>query len=174
VSAVLGDFLAGASEHMEAAVVVGDGQLTQLPDVVHDLHRLVAVMSHHLDDLAPCDEVEASNWAGLHAWERAVIDAAVAMRAAAACLRRGAAESRDQASSATSWRARHLAAAAANLAAGRDLLHTHCAPGQDGMIQDRSEWAPVVTSLPVTRALANEITRWSWHLGSAAAERDSR
>ena len=57
--AVLGDFLAAASEHMEAAVVVGDGQLTRLPDVVRDLHRLVAVMSHYLDDLAPCDEVEA-------------------------------------------------------------------------------------------------------------------
>ena len=59
--AVLGDFLAAAGEHLEAAVVVGDGQLTRLPDVVRDLHRLVAVMSHCLDDLAPCDEVEAAN-----------------------------------------------------------------------------------------------------------------
>jgi hypothetical protein len=169
VSAVLGDFLAAASEHMEAAVVIGDGQLTQLPEVVRDLHRLVAVMSHYLDDLAPCDEVEASNWVGLHAWERAVIDAAIAMRAAAACLRRSAAESGDQASSTASWRARHLAAAAANLAAGRDLLHTHCAPDPDGLMQDLSEWAPVVTSLPVTRALANEITRWSWQLAPFTA-----
>jgi hypothetical protein len=154
---------------MEAAVVVGDGQLTQLPEVVRDLHHLVAVMSHYLDDLAPCDEVEASNWADLHVWERAVIDAAVAMRTAAACLRRGAAESDDQASSTASWRARHLAAAAANLAAGRDLLHTHRAPDPDGLIQDRSEWAPVVTSLPVTRALANEITRCSWQLAPFTA-----
>jgi hypothetical protein len=169
VSAILGDFLAAASEHMEAAVVVADGQLTQLPEVVRDLHRLVAVMSHYLDDLAPCDEVEASNWADLHAWERAVIDADVAMRAAAACLRRSAAESSDQASSTTSWRARHLAAAAANLAAGRDLLHTHRAPDPDGLIQDRSEWALVVTSLPVTRALGYEITRWSWQLAPFTA-----
>ena len=108
--AVLGDFLAAANEHLEAAVVVGDGQLPQLPEVVRDLHRLVAVMWHHLDDLAPCDEVGASNWDGLHAWERAVIDAGVAMRAAVACLRRGAAGSGDPASSAASWRARHLAA----------------------------------------------------------------
>src|SRR6516225_2209225 len=117
---------------MEVAVVVGDGQLTQLPEVVRDLHRLVAVMAHYLDDLAPCDEVEASNWAGLHAWEHAVIDAHAAMRVATACLRRGAAESVDQAGSVGSWRARHLAAAAANLAAGRDLLHTHRAPDPDG------------------------------------------
>ena len=169
MSAILGDFLAAASEHMEAAVVVGDGQLTQLPDVVRDLHRLVAVMSHYLDDLAPCDEVEASNWADLHAWERAVIDAAIAMRAATACLRQGAAESGDRAGPAASWRARHLAAAAANLAAGRDLLHTHRGPDPDGLIQDRSEWAPVVTSLPVTCALANEITRWSWQLAPFTA-----
>ena len=167
--AVLGDFLAAASEHIEAAVIVGDGQLTQLPEVVGDLHRLVAVMAHYLDDLAPCDEVEASNWAGLHAWEYSVVDAHAAMRAAAACLRRGAAESGDQAGSAASWRARHLAAAAANLAAGRDLLHTHRAPDPDGLIRDRSEWAPVVTSLPVTRALANEITRWSWQLAPFTA-----
>ena len=123
--AVLGDFLAAANEHVEAAVIVGDGQVTQLPEVVRDLHRLVAVMAHYLDDLAPCDAVEASNWAGLHAWEHAVIDAHAAMRVATACLRRGAAESGGQAGSVASWRARHLAAAAANLAAGRDLLHTH-------------------------------------------------
>ena len=169
MSAVLGDFLAAASEHVEAAVIVGDGQLTQLPDVVRDLHRLVGVMSHYLDDLAPCDEVEASNWAGLHAWEHAVIDAHAAMRAATACLRRSAAESGAQAGSTASWRARHLAAAAANLAAGRDLLHTHRAPDPDGLIQDRSEWAPVITSLPVTRALANEITRLSWQLAPFTA-----
>jgi hypothetical protein len=169
VAAVLGDFLAAANEHMEVAVVVGDGQLTQLPEVVRDLHRLVAVMSHYLDDLAPCDEVEASNWAGLHAWEHAVIDAHAAMRVAAACLRRSAEESGDHANSTASWRARHLAAAAANLAAGRDLLHTHRAPDPDGLIQDRSEWAPVITSLPVTRALANEITRWSWQLAPFTA-----
>ena len=167
--AVLGDFLAAANEHVEAAVVVGDGQLARLPEIVRDLHRLVAVMSHCLDDLAPCDEVEASNWAGLHVWEHAVIDAHAAMRAAAACLRRAAAESGDLAGPATSWRARHLAAAAANLAAGRDLLHTHRAPDTDGLIQDRSEWAPVITSLPVTRALANEVTRWSWQLAPFTA-----
>ncbi len=167
--AVLGDFLAAANEHLEAAVVVGDGQLPQLPEVVRDLHRLVAVMWHHLDDLAPCDEVGASNWDGLHVWERAVIDAGVAMRAAVACLGRGAAGSGDPASSAASWRARHLAAAAASLAAGRDLLHTHHAPDPDGLIRGRSEWAPVITSLSVTRALAGQVTRWSWQLAPFTA-----
>ncbi len=60
--AVLGDFLAAASEHLEAAVVVGDGHLAELPAGARGLHRLVAVMSRCLDDLAPCDEVEASGY----------------------------------------------------------------------------------------------------------------
>ena len=38
-------------------------------------------------------------------------------------------------------------------AAGRDLLHTHFSTGPDGSRAGRSEWAPVVTSVPVTRAL---------------------
>ncbi len=75
----------------------------------------------------------------------------------------------DHASSAASWRARHLAAAATQLTAGRDLLHTHLAPDPDGAMRGRSEWAPVVTSLPVTRALTNEIARWSRQLAPFTA-----
>ena len=66
-------------------------------------------------------------------------------------------------------RARHLADAATKLAAGRDLLHTHIVLGPDGLAQERSEWAPVVTSLPVTRALANEIAAWSARLAPFTA-----
>jgi hypothetical protein len=40
-------------------------------------------MSRYLDDLAPCDEVEASTWSDLRAWERVVIDAGEALRTAA-------------------------------------------------------------------------------------------
>lgn len=81
--AVFGDFLAAAAEHLEAAVVVGDGQVTQLPEVAWELHQLVAVMSHYLDDLAPYDEIEVSGRTDLHAWERVVIDADAALHAAA-------------------------------------------------------------------------------------------
>jgi len=167
--AVLGDFLAAASEHLEAAVVVGDGQVTELPAVARDLHRLVAVMSHCLEDLTPCDAVEASFRDDLHAWERAVIDAGAALHTAAACLRRSADEPGDQAVAAVSWRARHLAAAATQLAAGRDLLHTHLGSDPGGLTRDRSEWGLVVTSLPVTRALAYEVARWAQQLAPFAA-----
>ena len=55
------------------------------------------------------------------------VDAGAALRIAADCLRRASRPGRrDQVSgTASPQRARHLAAAAAELAAGRDLLHTH-------------------------------------------------
>ncbi len=101
--------------------------------------------------------------------ECSVIDACAALRAAADCLHRSADESGGQASATVSWRARHLATAAANLAADRDLLHTHFATDPGGWTRDRTEWALVVTSLPVTRALANEITQWSLQLAPFTA-----
>jgi hypothetical protein len=54
-----------------------------------------------------------------------------------------------------------LDAAALSLAAGRDLLHTHFATGRDGARLDRSEWAPVITSAPVTWALLLELGLWA-------------
>jgi hypothetical protein len=78
------------------------------------------------------------------------------------CLRRATAEAASgETGTGTPDRERHLAAAALELAASRDLLHTHLATDLNGQVRDRSDWAPVVTSVPVTRALVNEITRWS-------------
>jgi hypothetical protein len=170
-SAVFGDFLDPGRQHLEAAVEAGDRQAVYLPAVVPSLHRLVAVMSLYFEDLAPCDEIEAANRTDLHAWERAVIDTGASLRIAADCLHRSAAELspsepvREPAPSP----ARHLAEAAAELAAGRDLLHTHIVLSPDGLVHERSEWAPVVTSLPVTRALAYEITAWSARLAPFTA-----
>lgn len=167
--AVFGDFLAAAAEHLEAAVVVSDGQVTQLPEIVRELHHLVAVMSHCLDDLTPYDEIEVSGRTDLHAWERVIIDADAALHTAADHLRQVAEQSSGHADPAASWRARHLAGAATQLTAGRDLLHSHLATGLNGVTRGRSEWALVVTSLPVTRALASEIARWSGQLAPFTA-----
>ena len=52
--AVFGDFLAAASEHLEAAVTVREEDFTRPPAVAGELSRLVAVMSRYCDDLAPC------------------------------------------------------------------------------------------------------------------------
>jgi hypothetical protein len=152
-------------------VAAGDRRVASLPAVVPPLHRLVTVMSLYFEDLAPCDEVEAAGRTDLNVWERAVVDAGAALRIAADCLYRSAADLSpgEPPDEPVPSGARHLTAAAAELAAGRDLLHTHIGLGPDRFAQERSEWALVVMSLPVTRALANEIAAWAARLAPFTA-----
>ncbi len=125
-------------------------------------------MSRLCDDLAPCDGVEASSRDDLRPWEHAALDVGTALGLATACLRRGADNlASDQP---PSRQAGLLAAAAAELTAGRDLLETHRGTDPAGLTDDRSEWAPVVTSVPVTRALVNELARWSRQLSPFIAQ----
>jgi hypothetical protein len=62
-----------------------------------------------------------------------------------------------------------LEAAAFSLTVGRDLLNTHFAAGPEGARLDRSEWAPVVASRPVTRALLYELGQWAQTIASQGA-----
>ena len=168
--AVFGDFLAAARAHLEATVAVRENEDTWPPAIAQELSRLVAVMTRYCDDLAPYDQLEASSRDDLHPWERAAIDAGAALRIVAGCLRRAAVEPVGLLVSGTaSQRERHLEAAATELAAGRDLLHTHFAIDPDGLTLERSEWASAVTSVPVTRALANEVGQWSLRLAPFTA-----
>jgi hypothetical protein len=66
----------------------------------------------------------------------------------------------------TSSLTRDLGAAASVITVARDLLHTHFHTSADGTRRDRSEWAPVITSAPVRRALLGELARWSRHIVS--------
>jgi len=176
--AVFGDFLAAAREHLEAAIAVRGDEAAWPSAITGELSRLIAVMSRYCDDLAPCDEVEASHRDDLHPWERSAIDAGAALRLAAGCLRRAAAQATGGLGGGKApQRAQQIQAAATELATGRDLLHTHLTVSPDGLPLERSEWASTVTSVPVTRALANEIGQWSlrlapftaWLASSAAA-----
>ena len=169
--AVFGDFLGAGRQRLEAAVSARERQTACLPAVVPSLHRLVAVMSLYLEDLAPCDEIEAGGRTDLHVWERVVVDAGAALRIAADCLHRSSVDlcASEPVSKPAPARARHLADAATKLAAGRDLLHTHIVLNREGLAYELSEWALVVTSLPVTRALANEIAAWSGRLAPFTA-----
>jgi hypothetical protein len=88
--AVFGDFLAAGRGHLEAALAVRADEVASPSAIAQGLARLVAVMSHYSDDLAPCDEVESSGRDDLHPWERAAIQGAGALRIAAGCLRRAA------------------------------------------------------------------------------------
>ena len=166
MTALFGDFLGAGRKHLDAAVAAGEGQVVSLPAVVPPLHRLVTIMSLYLEDLALCDDIEAAGRTDLNVWERAVIDTGAALRIAADCLHRSVADLNPggQVSEPAPSRARHLAGSATELVAGRDLLYTHIVLGPEGLAHERSEWAPVLTSLAVTRAIANEITMWSARL----------
>ena len=168
---MFGDFVGAGRKHLEAAVAAGDGQGAHLTDVVPPLQRLVTVMSLCLEDLAPCDEIEATSRTDLDVWERAVIDAGAALRIAAGCLRQSmaAAGPAQPAANRAPSPARHVADAAARLTAGRDLLHTHLVLDPDGIAYDQSEWAAAVTSLPVMRGIANEMADWSARLAPFTA-----
>jgi hypothetical protein len=179
-AAVFGDFLGAGRAHLTEAAATGERQSADLPAVVASLHRLVGIMSVYLEDLAPGTEIEAD----VRVWEGAIAGAGAALSVAAGCLHRSAL----YLGPGEPWHesdpspAHHLADAATGLAAGWDLLHTHIVVARDGLVQERSEWAPVVTSLPVTRALATEIGAWSarlasytgWLAGSAAPQRTTR
>lgn len=150
-------------------MLVGDRPIPPLPPLVPSLRHLVVVMSRYCDDLAPCDEIQSPSRDDLRPWERAVVDVGTALRLAADCLRRANKATSDQVA-APSRQARLLEAAATELTAGRDLLETHRATDSAGVRDDRTEWGAVVTSAPFTRALANEIARWSRQLAPFTAQ----
>ena len=57
--------------------------------------------------------------------------------------------------------AEQVQAAASAMRCGRDLLHTHFGLTPEGYRPDRSEWAPAITSNPVTRAVMLEVGLWA-------------
>ena len=54
------------------------------------------------------------------------------------------------------------------LAAGRDLLHGHRVTDVHGTRRDHSDWAPVVSSAAVARAMMEAVARWSLKLTQLA------
>lgn len=166
--ATFGDFLRATGKHLEppprqsepvakrrqAAV-----RTRQVQDVTVALHRLIAVMSRYLDDISAAFElVPQRHQHLLTTWPRACIQAREALGNAAAFLRPGAAAwEKHRGQPPSESLADRLNGAAASLTAGRDLLHTHFAPQPGGERRDSSEWAPVVVSAPVTRALLAEL-----------------
>ena len=165
MTAVLGDFLRPARAHITAAARSGsDLPLPARRAVITQLDRLVTTMTRYLDDLVlPADFTPAST---ADTWVRAALDGRRALRRAAASLHPAAAAVRDAGADDAHPAAGHLSAANSYLAAGRDLLQTHFTAGPAGS----TWWAPVITSPPVTAALATELRACSRHLGAWTAQ----
>lgn len=154
MTAVLGEFLGPAGEHIAAAVSFrGKLPYSAQYGVVRQLDRLIATLTRYLADLPPPGPLNPNREPLRDARGRAV-PARLALDRAAQVLRPVQAGRTDAADGSAYPVVGHLAAAADYLAAGRDLLHTHFAVGHAGPQTPRSYWAPVITSSPVSAAPA--------------------
>ena len=172
MTATFGDFSRPASQHITAAIsYTGDVPDEVRPVLIRQLDRIVTTLAHHLADAATAGRPGAGPAEPLDPQTRAVIEARTALRRAAHSLRHGATELEATVGDEAHPVAGYLAAAADNLAAGRDVLQSHFARGPYGGWEGISYWAPAITSRPVTAALMGELARharalapWAAHL----------
>jgi len=170
VTLVFGEFLGPAGEHIAAAVAFrGELPYSAQCQAVRQLDRLVATLARYLGDLPLPDPLDPARDPQPGAGSRAA-PARLALDRAVRTLRPAAAGVADTDAGDAHPVAAHLSAAAAYLAAGRDLLHTHFADGPAGPQAPASWWAQAITSGPVTAALLGELAGYTHDLASWIAK----
>jgi hypothetical protein len=158
MTAVLGDFLRPAGDHIAAAVSIQQELTAEATfGVIGQFGRLLSTFVGYLADLPVPDEFDAAMGEAPGPEAHTVLDARIALRRGAQSLRHAMNMPGSAVIDDAHPAAQHLSAAAAFLAAGRDLLQTHFASGPAGAREGRSYWAPVITSQPVTAALLGEL-----------------
>jgi len=177
---VFGGFAAAASQHLRKAAgppgmrATPDGACaSNADDVACSLRRLLTVMSRFAADIKAASGRQPSAGRGQPGpWEHASSRASETLRYAAALLQPILAQPRQPGRARQPDPvARRLDAAATALTAGREVLHTHLASYPGGELRARSEWAPVVLSAPVTRALLYELGAWAHQIAPLGSER---
>ena len=179
MTAVFGDFLGRASDHVTAAVSIQD----ELPGnvrggAIRELSRLTSTMTSYLSDmLPPAEFTPAAIPRGLAPDMRAVLNTRIALRRATQSLRPGVAAVRGTSTDGTHPVIWHLSSAATHLVAGRDLLQTHFASSPSGIRGGTSSWAAALRSAQVTTALlarigsfAAELAPWTARVSMEAPE----
>ena len=174
---LLGDFLAAASRYLDAAT--GDLRLATeaSPSVVGELFRLTAVLAHCADAFAAEDQSNSHHLQDVRGL--AMADARSALRQAAARMRAAWGAHTEAGEDCPPFTARCLSAAADNLLAGHDLLHTHFTTDQFGWRHGTSPWASAIASRQVNGALVSEMGGYAgrlaaWALPLAAASSAER
>src|SRR6266498_434629 len=154
---LLGDFLASASEQIDA-VTRFNGPLPEHATraVVWQLDQLVAIVTRFADRFMVDDEADRRQ--ALDRQVHPVRDAWDRLRRAAGNLHMEAGTLEPDVNECPHPAAGRVEAAVNYLSAGQDLLQTHFAPGPFGSSMGQSEWAPVIVSAPVTTALLGEFT----------------
>jgi len=166
--ATFGDLLLSARRQLGHAGGAASGT-GDVHEAAHGMLRLVTVMARYPGDLcSPVEAVPRRDWPVLHAWTRASLEARQALASAAGLLQPHAARPQPDSMTDRTFAAR-LETAAVSLAAGRDLLQTHFAPGPRGGRRPRSDWALAITSPPVTRALLAELASMAQQIAPQGA-----
>jgi len=128
--------------------------------VARELCRILSAVARYLSDPAAGGRVEVISGTEGSAADHAAAGLREAVCLAAASI--GAAEGHLGGPGARSDPvAGHLAAAADALNAGSDLMDTHFLPGLDGILAERSDWARLIASAPLTSALQTEMAWWT-------------
>ncbi|MFI5068899.1 MAG: hypothetical protein ACHP9Z_33655, partial [Streptosporangiales bacterium] len=156
---VFGDFLAQASDHIAATVSIQEELPSgALSGVVRSLDRVVTTLVRYVGDMPLPGELDmAPAGDGPVQDMRAALDARIALRRSAQVLRSAIEAAQDRDAGETHPAAWHLARAAGQLTAGRDLLHTHFVSDPSSTWTRTSSWAKVIYSPPVTDAMLAEI-----------------
>ena len=157
---LFGDFLTQAQGHVTAAVSVQEELPAEARSaVIRELDRLVTMLARYLGDIALAGDFPHSpQGEGPAGGTRAALDARIALRRSAQVLHGATGSMGDGDAVDAHPAAWHLARAAAQLAAGRDLLHTHFSNDPSTGARTRtSTWAKVIHSPPITDALLSEI-----------------
>jgi hypothetical protein len=167
MTAVFGDFLRPAGDHIAAAVSIQQELSAEATfGVIRHFGRLLSTCVGYLDDLPVPDEFGAAMGGVLSPDVQTVLDARIALRRGAQSLRHAMTTLGTAVIDDAHPAAQHLSAAADFLAAGRDLLQTHFSTGSAGAgaREGRSYWAPAITSPPVTAALLGEFASYTLQL----------
>lgn len=162
--ATFGDFICAAHWHLDpAATLHGPPSFRgSAEEVNQSLLRVINVMCSYVEEMtAAFPHQRQRPHSTLTAWPRAAVEVREALASAAGFLHTEGAVSRWPAVPAFSPLARRLDAVAESLITGRDLLQSHFGMDRNGGRQHRSEWALIITSPMVMRALLAEFATLS-------------
>ncbi len=173
-----GDFIRAADQHLDQAIAdlatarTSSDTPAHIRETTSALRRLVAVISRYARDLTPVGrQMPEQDRSLMTVWGRASIEAREALERSAALLRPATSGQESEPDDGDpSPFSRELDSAAMALEVGHDLLSTHFTTSTCGARQGHSEWAPVIGSGPVSRALLTEVLS----LGAVAGAHGAR
>jgi len=163
--ATAGDFLQAASDqlHLARAAPESSGSTAGVADIARSLGQVVAVLARYLADIDAAGDI-LFRVPLLDGWPRAAVEARESLSAGIRALGYSRIRRARPVRQGPNDAAASLVSAATSLTAARDLLQTHFAPDRTYA----SEWAPVISSPQVTRALAAETSWWARQMAPLA------